>query len=48
MSEFMHKVTHFLGGGKKWVVKGKVVYLWPFIALGIFLIGIFAYDYFLA
>ena len=35
--DILSKITYYLGfGGKKWYVKGKVVNLWPFTAMAIF------------
>lgn len=37
-----------LGGGKRWIVKGVTVYLWPFVALAIFVAILLAYDWLFA
>lgn len=45
----MTRLTYLLGfGGKKWIVKGKVVKLWPFTAMAICVGLILLYDYFIA
>jgi len=46
--KFLHKMAQFLGQGKRWQVGKVTVYLWPFVALAIFVVLLFAYDYFLA
>lgn len=38
------KFLPLLGGGKKWIVKGKTVYLWPFVAFAIFVAVIVVID----
>ena len=48
MFNFLHKITVILGGGKRWVVGGITVYLWPFVAMAIFVGLLLAYDVFLA
>lgn len=45
---FMRKVTDFLGGGKKWVIAGKTIYLWPIVAFAISVGLLVIYDLFLA
>ena len=44
MFEFLHKMTVILGGGKRWKVGNVTVYLWPFVALAIFVGGMLVYD----
>ena len=46
--KFLHKIALILGGGKRWVIGSVTVYLWPFVAMAIFVALLVAYDYFLA
>lgn len=44
MFEFLHKMTVILGGGKRWQVGKVTVYLWPFVAMAIFVGVLLVYD----
>lgn len=51
LMEFLHKALRpmtKLGGGRQWQVGKVTVYLWPFVALAIFVLLLVMYDYFLA
>jgi len=42
--EFLHKGAVFLGREKRWQVGKVTVYLWPFVALAIFIAILLVYD----
>ena len=41
----LHKMTLALGGGKRWQVGKVTVYLWPFVAMTIFIAAILIYHF---
>lgn len=42
---FLHKMALFLGQGKRWQVGSVTVYLWPFVAMAIFVAAIMFYHF---
>ncbi len=40
----MDRIIYILGRDKHWKVGGKTVYLWPFVAFALIIVGMVVFD----